>query len=425
MRRAVALGGCVLAASLSLLAGPVDAQQGGQGQISVSPPSASFSPPRCVNTTSSPQSFTIRNTASGGGPESNLTITSITRSGDGDFAFTNVDTTLAPDQWTHFTVTFTPKARGSRSATLTIHSDDPDQPELPVQVSGTGIDRRLVPDRGTVSFGPQQVGTRSPSQQLLVRNNGGDPVTVTAVSRRGSNAKDFVVTTPAPPFTIPPGDVRTLSIAFQPTAAGERRAGLQFDSNACSKPTVIVALVGAGADPNLVVTPNPISAGASPQGVKSAAVPVTLSNDGGASLRVTAIQIVGPDADDFELAGLPVVPTTVLAGASFVFNVFMTPAELGLRTATLKVLSDDPDAPALEVPLSGTGGTASPSPTSSPGRSSSPSARPSTTVKSTPQAFSGKPPNDSLAVALVIGGVIVAFGGLMVLRRRIAQPDEG
>jgi len=151
---------------------------------------------------------------------------------------------------------------------------------------------------------------------------------------------------------------------------------------------------------------------------------VTVSNDGGATLKITAIQVVGPNADDFELAGLPTVPVSVPPGGSFVFNVFMTATDAGLRTASINVLSDDPDMPTLDVPLSGIGGTASASPTSSPRRTSSPSARPSTTVKTSPRALAGGSPNDSLAVGLVIAGVICAFAALMVVRRRVARADE-
>jgi hypothetical protein len=422
MRRAVALGGCVLAASISVLGIASVRAQGNEPQIAVSPSSHDFGK-LCVGKTTAPQKFTISNNASGGGGN-DLQVSSITNTGpDQDFTPANLSSATIPAGGTAtFNVTFMAKARGSRNATLSVESNDPNSPSYPVGVSGTGIDRRLVPDRTTVSFGPQRVGTRSPSQDLLIRNTGGDTVTVTGVARRGSGARDFVVGFPATPFSIAPGAFKTVTVAFQPSVAGDRHAGIQFDSNACANPTLTVALVGSGADPNVVVTPNPVNAGASPKGIKGPAVPVTVANDGGAALKITVIQVVGPDADDFELSGLPVMPTSVPAGGSFVFNVFMTPSAEGARTATIKVASDDPDAPSLEVPLSGVGGTASPAPTSSP-RRSTPTAGPTSTSTS-PRALVGGPPNDSLAIGLVVGGVVAAFGGLMFLRRFVAKPDE-
>jgi len=423
--RALAFGGCVVAASFSLFGGLASAQNPNERNIDVDHSSHAFSPPSlCVGSSSPPFTFTISNTASGGSGE-DLHVTSISRVGDSDFTNTSASkSTIPAGETATFKVTFTPTTRGTRDADLTIHSDDPDTPSFPVSVTGTGIDRRIAADRPTVSFGNQRVDTRSPNQTLLIRNPGLDSVTVTDIALHGAHGRDFIATVPGQPFTIKPGDVRTVTLAFQPSAAGARRGSIEFISNACGQPSLRVALVGTGVVPHIVVNPGTIDAGASPKDAQSPAVPVSVSNDGGAALKITAIQILGPDADDFELLGLPVMPTTVPPAGSFVFNVRMTPSALGLRTATISIISDDPDAPTLAVPLSGTGGTASPSPSPSPKRTSSPSPRPtaSGSRSTSPQAL-GAPGNDSLAVGLVIGGVVAAFVGLMVLRRFVASSE--
>src|SRR5439155_16201070 len=209
-----------------------------------------------------------------------------------DFTRTNPSsTTLQPGDSTPFQVTFTPNARGSRAATFTVQSSS--YPSASVDVSGTGIDRRLSADRPTVSFGNQRVKTRSPTQTLSLVNSGGDPVTVTSVARHGANGRDFVVSAPAVPFTIAGQHARVVTVAFQPSATGLRSGAVEFVSNACGSPNLRVGLVGTGVVPNISVDPNPIDLGASPSGVQSPATAATVTNDGEAPLKVTAVQITG------------------------------------------------------------------------------------------------------------------------------------
>lgn len=423
-RRGLALTGFAVVAAVFPVLGAF-AQDPKDPDISVSPSSRQFGS-RCVGTTSTPQSFTISNTADPDMGET-LDVASITRSGSSQFTFTNPAPVSVPAGGdTSFAVTFSPIVRGTRSADFTISSDDPDESSVEVSVSGTGIDRRLSADRSTVSFGEQRVGTRSPSQTLLLRNPGGDPVTVSTVRRLGAHGADFIVTYPSLPFVISAGNVRTVTVAFQPRAAGLRNnASVEFGSNACVSPRLRVSLVGTGIVPDVAVEPNPIDAGASPRGTQGSATPVTITNRGGAALTITVVQVIGTDAADFTLSGLPVMPTTVLPGDSFVFTLRATPSAEGPRSATLNVLSDDPDSPEFAVPMIATGGTASPSPSPSPTRTASPTPSPSSPSPS-PRALGPSATNDSLALWLVIGGVVAAFAALIVIRRAMVagRPEE-
>jgi hypothetical protein len=321
-------------------------------------------------------------------------------------------------------VTFKPLSDGNRSATFTIDSSNAD--EKHVSVKGSGLDRRLSADRSSVSFGEQRVNTRSATQNLVIRNAGGDAVTVSSVARRGANAGDFLVTAPAVPFSIPAGGSRSIAVAFQPKAAGLRNGAVEFISNACSKARVTVPFVGTGVVPNVVVDPNPVEVGSSPQGKESKPISVTVSNGGRAPLKITAIQVLGTDAADFSLQGLPVMPVTVLPAGTVTFDVRMTATAEGLRSASINVLSDDPDAPAFAVPLRGTAGAGTASPSARPTASRPPSPSPTPSARSTssdaPQALA--PANDSLAVGMVVGGVVFVFGGLLFIRRLVGARDE-
>jgi trimeric autotransporter adhesin len=415
-RRALALGGCVLAASFALLSGPA-AGQGPPAEMTVTPSQLAFGSV-CVGR-SSLKSFTIANKDGA----DQLQGISVQRSGSSAFNPASENfSALDGGKSTPFAVTFAPRSRGAASATYSFSSDNGGS--ATTSVTGTGRDRKLTASRASITFGDQRAGTRSPTQSLTLTNPGGDPVTVTALTRSGANGADFRASGPAATFTITPGAIAAVSVAFQPSGVGLRTGSLAivYSNQWCSPATILVSLVGTGIVPNISLDPNPVNVGASPKGKPGKPVALTLSNDGKAALKITAIQVLGTDAGDFALTGLPVMPVTVPAAGTLVFSVRMTASEEGLRIATINVISDDPDTPAFSVPLRGTGGTASPTPTASPRPSSPiPSVRP--TGKNSPQAIA-EPGNDSLAVGMVVGGVLFAFGGLLVIRRLVAARDQ-
>ena len=420
----------LLAALLAVLlvAGSVAFAAGPDPDMVVTPTSLSFGS-SCVGVPAPPKTLTISNEADGSNPNADLLVTA-TEGGSHQADFNATPSlpeqfNIAPGDSDTMTVRFTPTARGARTARINLDHNDPTAPpnDDPVQVtlSGTGLDRRIGVDTGTVAFGEQRVGTRSPSKTLTIRNPGQDAIQVSSLQRTGANRTDFVVTAPAVPFTIAAGDFRTVTIAFQPTGEGLRRGTLEISSNSCTQPKLNVTLVGSGVFPNVAVQPNPIDVGSSPVGKAGKPVAITVSNEGAAELKITAVQIIGADAADFVLTGLPPVPKILQPGESFVFNIRMKATAEGLRLATVNVLSDDPDGGTFAVAVRGTATPAvSPSPTASATASTTSTATASASEEPVPTVK----PNDSLAVVLVVGGVLSAFVGLMLVRRFIRTPDD-
>lgn len=376
----------------------------------------------CIGVKSTQKTFTITNLDN----QQDIPIDSIDRSsgsGAGDFSPVGFPGgTIQENGTMKFSVAFTPSAYGLRSATYTVRRDD-GGPSESVTARGTGIDRRISSDRPTVAFGEQRVGTRSPNQTLIIRNSGANTLHVSKARRTGAASGEFRMSTPAQPFTIPAGNYVSFTVAFQPTAAGLRNSAIEITSDACNKAKFLVSLVGTGVVSKVLVDPNPIDVGASPKDVQGPPTAVTVANGGGAPLKITAVQVLGKDAADFLLEGLPTMPATVPAGESFIFNVRMTPSKEGARVAEIAILSDDPTTPEFSVDLRGTGGKASPSPTASATASASPTSSPTSTISTEPRAL-GASPNDSLAIILVIAAVLLAFVGLIVIRRFIAVPDD-
>ncbi|TDU68122.1 uncharacterized protein YkwD [Prosthecobacter fusiformis] len=83
---------------------------------------------------------------------------------------------------------------------------------------------------------------------------------------------------------------------------------------------------------------------------------ITLLNSGTETLTDLAIDVEGPQKDEFILSELEV--NSLLTGGQTSFTVTFTPTVIGSRTATLSILSNDPNESPFEIMLSGDGSTA-------------------------------------------------------------------
>jgi len=95
----------------------------------------------------------------------------------------------------------------------------------------------------TLNFGSQSVGS-SASQTLTVTNSGSAALTVSSASVSGTNASDFTVVNGCT-ASVAPGSHCTISVTFDPAAAGTRTATLSIADNATGSPQT-VAISGTG-----------------------------------------------------------------------------------------------------------------------------------------------------------------------------------
>ncbi|MFH1068391.1 MAG: choice-of-anchor D domain-containing protein [Candidatus Glassbacteria bacterium] len=162
-----------------------------------------------------------------------------------DSSFTvNPDTaTVEPGLTGHLTVTFQPKRLGQISATLSILSNDPAQPILPVRVSGSGIAPpapQIVLSADSLSFGNVNVGS-SKKLTFNIINQGNANLTVSAIA---SNDTVFSVATIS--STLSPTQSIPIDVTFRPVAAGAKNAVLTIRSNDPARGTLTFAVSGTG-----------------------------------------------------------------------------------------------------------------------------------------------------------------------------------
>jgi hypothetical protein len=221
--------------------------------VALSPTSVDFGNQN-MGTTSATQSVTLTNAGTAA-----LTITGIALAGPntGDFAETATcptnPSTLAIGASCTLTISFTPSATGTRSASVSITDNAANSPQS-ITLSGAGV----IPAPGvgliptSLTFGNQKVGTTSATQSVTLTNTGTAALTIDSIALTGINAGDFAETTTCPisPSTLAAGAKCALSVTFTPVAKGTRTATVSITDNAPNSPQSI-ALSGAGGIPTV------------------------------------------------------------------------------------------------------------------------------------------------------------------------------
>jgi hypothetical protein len=261
-----------------------------------------------------------------------------------DFAQTNnCGTSLPADSSCNISATFTPRAKGSRSASLNVSYHGVGSPQS-VSLTGTGIAPSTVSLKpSNLTYPTQLVGTTSSPKTATLTNTGGQIVNISGISTTGP----FNQTNNCP-SSLTVGANCQIQVTFTPTAGGPATGKLSVTDDAKGSPQT-TTLSGTGT----VVELQPIGVNFGDQkvGTKSQPVPVTLTNVGTTALSISQIAFTGIDPGDFSQTNN--CGSSVPAGASCTIKVRFAPKAKGQRAAKL-ALSDGGGSPQT-IPLVGTG----------------------------------------------------------------------
>lgn len=166
---------------------------------------------------------------------------------------------LEPGESCTVQLRFSPNVAGSYDETLTIRSNDPDEPDAVVSLIGEGVDYpegapRCEINPTTHDFGDQPINQVSAYAIFTIGNHGDAPLNVTifndvqAESFRWDLGRGDFPCGPLP-FTVGVEAYCTFGVAFAPTRVGDREGWIHIHSNDPIHPSIQLTLTGfAGPD---------------------------------------------------------------------------------------------------------------------------------------------------------------------------------
>ena len=313
-----------------------------------------------TGTTSGAQAVTVTNIGN-----STVTLSSIALTGAnfGDFSISNntCPASLAANASCSVSITFSPTAAGSRTASVTFTDNATGSPQS-VGLSGTG----QVPSF-TLNFSPssltfalQNTGSTSTAQSVTVTNNGNSPVTFSSIALTGANSGDFAISNNSCPVgagSLAATSSCSVSVTFSPSANGSRIAAITFTDNASGSPQS-VGLTGTGQVPTYTLNLNPGSLTFALQntGTTSAAQAVTITNNGNSAVTFSSIALTGANPGDYSISAdtCPVGSGNLAANSSCSLSVKFSPTANGTRTAAV-TFTDNANGSPQSIGLTGTG----------------------------------------------------------------------
>ena len=247
--------------------------------------------------------------------------------------------TLVPGETCTILVAFTPDAYGPVAGTLSINPV--------VQLLGFGVNANgaLVTSTPQLTFGPQQAGSQSGTQQVIITNpaNSGEPVTIDSIvaaptdyiplAGAGANCQATLV--------LDPGESCVIWLAFQPGAgsAGDINGTLTINYTSDSLPDgqLIILLRGTATTPNGTVDPLQLNFGAQEINTTSGAQTVRFTNNGLSTIVVPTVTKGGPDGSQFVIQTDGCSGATVQPGNFCEVSVVFRPDSVGAKFSSLNI----------------------------------------------------------------------------------------
>ncbi len=261
-----------------------------------------------------------------------------------------------------------PSATGLRSASLQIASSDADENPFVLNLSGTGVNPEIaleqpvgtaLADDDSRSMGVVILGGQS-ALTFTVRNTGTDALTGLALTQSGPHTQDYSFGSLSS-TSVAPGGSLTFNVFFTPKAPGVRSTVVHLASNDADENPYDIRLSGTATAPDIAVEVPPgtgLTSGAGtvdygqvlvgPPGVVKT---FTVRNTGTADLNNLQLTKSGAHQADFALGSLGA--TSLAPGASTTFSVTLQTSATGVKTASLRLASNDPDKAQFDVALTG------------------------------------------------------------------------
>jgi hypothetical protein len=236
----------------------------------------------------------------------------------------------------------------------------------PADDSGAAATPSILVAPTSIDFEGVDVAAKSPKTvEVQVSNEGDGTLRILGLEATGtcesSSSEVFDVTAPGETVLEEAASTSFL-VSFEPVADGSCTGHLEITSNDPEAPTVRVDLAGMGLAPALLVDPAEVDFGSIYLGCDASRV-VSLTNDGSGDLTVSDVSLDTPTS---EIALVPFKGkgkaeggdwsvVTLAPGDSTSVELTFLPVDETAHEATLTIVSNDPTASELRVPVTGSG----------------------------------------------------------------------
>jgi uncharacterized repeat protein (TIGR01451 family) len=211
-----------------------------------------------------------------------------------------------------------------------------------------------------ISFGIHCPGAPAPGPMTaLITNISGTTISITNVTLVGTNATEFTIISDTGPTNLAPGQVRSITVGFNPAAPGAKRATLQLtgvDTNLLGRFDFGVALFGADVDNVVTAAPAGVDFGTRDiDAPPSAELSILITNNGSTALDLSGFVVTGPTPEDFVVTAdtSPIAPHDVR-----IVEVSFAPRTRGPKLASLRIPVVACNTTLLDIALTGTASSA-------------------------------------------------------------------
>lgn len=276
-----------------------------------------------------------------------LTVTNIS-SVESQFFAEPTSFNLEPEQRQRVDISFSPNVLQEVEANVIFNSNDPDQPEFSLPVTGFGrdmLDQKIAIAPDTLNF-EKVPTTSSKTLTLYVSNTGEKPLNVTELVILSPR-----FTTETDTLEIKPDVTRKIAVTFQPTDTDSIFSRLELHNDDPTSWRKDVYLIGVGREPftqKIAVEPDTLNFGdvaKDEQLTRS----IIISNTGEQQLNITDVQVNDttfiPQEREFSIAG----------GNNHELSVTFHPRAIASYEAALTISSNDTSNRTVTVLLEGVG----------------------------------------------------------------------
>jgi hypothetical protein len=192
------------------------------------------------------------------------------------------------------------------------------------------------------------------STVFTIENSGSESLDILSIACVDGSTSGFYIETTSLSSVVQAGDSTTFTITYSPTVLGRHSASIMIVSNGIDVLFTFtveghgkISLIEPDISIKQDISPIPDGSGyhdfgALGVGSSSSPAAFTIENGGQAGMSISSIYFSSGDTDQFSIVA-PGIPGSIAPGSTTTITIMFSPTTSGDKSATVHVISDDPD----------------------------------------------------------------------------------